>query len=299
MWLTVAVLGLPSYPFNITSSKEKDELFPVLALGILFALTFLENRTWKIRAKPCEIKLTDPAKSETSFRKHSSISWTSEPHSNCIKKFLMLILLLFFFTVFCDCIHELHLVRISSTSVLLIVEQAKHKVKIYTLQEEISSPKKKKKSRDWFASIHVEWYVPAEHHTDCNHTIIPHLTCNLGENTKTIPATSRWCSKRLEGRETLKFPNCAEAARDTLPELHKRGFVSADERSLWSLGILTGSISYLAIIGLEQWRMEKKEKMGKEKAGRREGRISSEQIWLRAHDVNIYFALPHPCHFLF
>jgi len=45
--------------------------------------------------------------------------------------------------------------------------------------------------------------------------------------------------------------------------------------------------------------MGKKKKMGKERAGNKKGRISSEQVWLRACDNNIHFPLPHLCHLLF
>lgn len=62
----------------------------------------------------------------------------------------------------------------------------------------------------------------------------------------------------------LEFPACVEAARTILQQLYKRASVSADERILWSLGILTASILYLAIFRIGAMKNSKEEKDGKE-----------------------------------
>lgn len=109
------------------------------------------------------------------------------------------------------------------------------------------------------------------------------------------------------GKRRSKVPWLYRSSQCHSPRAAQRGFVSADERSLWSSGILTGSISYLAIFMVGAMKIGKEGKdrkgesslsqMGKGRKEKKDDQCRAELV--RGYDFNAHFSLPHPSNFWF
>lgn len=115
-----------------------------------------------------------------------------------------------------------------------------------------------KKCKGWFVCIQSRRMLCL-----CRtlHWLQLYFTCSLGGNTqKSSLQMVQW---EAGGKRSSKVPWLHRSSQCHSPRAAQRGFVSADERSLWSLGILTGSISYLAIFMVGAMKIGKEGKDGK------------------------------------
>lgn len=126
-----------------------------------------------------------------------------------------------------------------------------------------------------------------------SHWLQPYLAWSLGGKIHKNPSDIQMVHWEAGVKRSSEVPSLRGSSQSHFQKLHKRASVSADEWSFWSLGVVTGSISYLAIFRFGAMKNGKEENDGKGEIGEKKGRISSEQLWLRACHSNMHFALPH------
>lgn len=95
------------------------------------------------------------------------------------------------------------------------------------------------------------------------HWLQPYLAWSLGGKIHKTPSDIQMVHGEAAVKRSSAAPCLRGSSQSHFQKLHKRASVTADERSFWSLGVVTGSISYLAIFRFGATKNGKEEKDGK------------------------------------